>query len=150
MSSRDVDLLDALVEGTDLADVVLYEVSGRRRDGFDLTDLPPDSGETDMRVLHNSNREQIRVRCQLRVVTRDGVYAVDAAALFRLRTPPIQVSPELVQSFAHRVGVPTIYPYLRVELHMAARRLGLKPPILQLLKPDGTSTADRPTETPAD
>lgn len=133
--------VDDLLRYADLTDVVLYEVAGRRRDGFDLSDLPADSGETDMRILHNGNHERIRVRCQLKVSTHDGVYSVDAAAIFTLLAP-VQVPPDLLKVFAREVGVPAVYPYLRVELHMAARRLGLKPPILRLLKPDDQGTDD--------
>ncbi|MEV0327927.1 hypothetical protein AB0H63_15995 [Micromonospora echinospora] len=134
--------LDELLRHVEIADIVLYEVAGRRRDGFDPTDGPPtDSGETNMRLLQDSNTERIRIRCQLGVHSRDGIYSVDAAGIFKL-LKPVQVSPDLVRTFAVQVGVPAVYPYLRAELQMAARRLGLKPPILQLFRPEGQGLLD--------
>lgn len=129
------DTLDDLDGYIRLNDVVLYEVSARRRDGFDASSMPASRSNHEMRVLHQANEESIRVRCRLEAATSDGVYAIDAAAIFGLSTP-VELAPELAQEFVRSVGLPAVYPYLRTELQMAARRLGLKAPVLELLRPE--------------
>lgn len=120
----------------ELVDVIVYEVSGKRRDGFDLPEAPApaDLGKSNINILQNGNDNRIRVRCQIKVEAKDGVYSVDVAAIFDL-SEPTKLNDELLDNFALHVGIPSVYPYLRVELQMAARRLGLKPPILALFKP---------------
>ncbi|MDG4815903.1 MULTISPECIES: hypothetical protein [unclassified Micromonospora] len=118
----------------DLVDVVVYEVSGKRRDGFDLPEGPADLNKNDINILQDGSDERIRIRCQIKVDARDGIYSVDVAAIFDL-SEPTKLSDDLRDNFALHIGIPSVYPYLRVELQMAARRLGLKPPILALFKP---------------
>lgn len=136
-----------LVARAELVDVVIYEVSGKRRDGFELADVPVSPDSTQMNVIQDGNEERIRIRCQLGLNARDGIYAVDAAAIFKL-SEPTELHDELVNDFALHVGIPTVYPYLRVELQMAARRLGLKPPILSLFKPGDHEAELRQTANP--
>lgn len=127
---------EELVARANLVDVVVYEVSGKRRDGFDLPEAPAqaDMGKTDINVLQDGNDNRIRVRCQIKVDAKDGIYSVDVAAIFDL-SKPTKLNDGLLDDFALYIGIPSVYPYLRVELQMAARRLGLKPPILALFKP---------------
>jgi hypothetical protein len=139
--------LRELVARAELVDVVIYEVSGKRRDGFELVDVPVSPDSTQMKVIHDGDEERIRIRCQLRLSARDGIYAVDGAAIFKL-SEPTKLHDELVDDFTLHIGIPTVYPYLRVELQMAARRLGLKPPILSLFKPEEHETELKRTSVP--
>lgn len=134
MTSNGVSF-EEFVARAELVDVVIFEVSGKRRDGFELADVPVSPDSTQMNIIQDGNEERVRIRCQLGLNARDGIYAVDVAAIFKL-SEPTKLNDELVDDFALHVGIPTVYPYLRVELQMAARRLGLKPPILSLFKPE--------------
>lgn len=132
--TRTVGSVTDLLGSAELTEIVLYEVSGRRRDGFDNSDVPSDSGRSRMQILSNNDETHIRVRCQVKVRTDDGIYSVDAAVVFTL-AEAVRIPQDVFHAFVEEVGVPAVYPYLRVELHTAARRLGLRPPLLKLLKP---------------
>jgi hypothetical protein len=126
---EDVEELRALVT---LADVIYYELHGRRRDGFDND--PQLAQGTNVMQLAESDRFSTRFRTVVQVP--DGTYVVDLAVVFTL-PEPTEVDPEVMRIFAGTVAFPIAHPFAREALRDLASRLGLKRPILQLLPPTG-------------
>ncbi len=56
------------------------------------------------------------------------------SAVFTLREP-IEASDAIITEFVERVGVMSVYPYLRESITQSGAKLGLDRPVLKLLRP---------------
>lgn len=133
-AERPIADINELLELVSLDDVVFFEVSGRGRDGIDDETLAPKEPTAEIDVLRRVGPKNIEVRCRAEIETPDARYAVDAAARYSIREA-VALSPELVEEFADRVGVMTVYPYLRESVHGLAAKLRRGPVTLGLLRP---------------
>ncbi|MBH5144314.1 hypothetical protein [Rhodococcus erythropolis] len=116
-----------LLDLAELTDIVFYETNARRSPGVEET---PVSIEIALR------REElvIEVRCRATVSGAGGEYLTDASAVFTLQEP-IDAADEVITEFVERVGVMSVYPYLRESITQAGAKLGLDRPVLKLLRP---------------
>ena len=129
MSKKPRTVSDArdLLDLAELTDIVFYEVGARRA---------TDSADSEPTIQIALRREEtsIEVRCRAHVVGSGGAYTTDASAVFSL-SEQIAVSDDALTEFVERVGVMTVYPYLRESITQSAAKLGLERPILKLLRP---------------
>lgn len=116
-----------LLEIAELTDIVFYEVHGRRS---------PDAADSEpsVRIALKREAQTIEVRCRAYVASLGGAYSTDASAVFSL-DEDVSISDEAMTEFVEKVGVMTVYPYLREAISQAAAKLGLERPILKLLRP---------------
>ncbi|MGU3586395.1 hypothetical protein ACLBYD_24900 [Rhodococcus sp. C26F] len=116
-----------LLELTELTDIVFYEIGARRN---------PDVEDTPVSIDIALRREELllEIRCRATVLGGGGEYLVDASAVFTLQEP-VQASETAVAEFVERVGVMSVYPYLREAITQSAAKLGLDRPVLRLLRP---------------
>lgn len=135
--SRTVTSLDELVSLMELENVVVHEAAGRRRDGFDLTHIPVAEDRPEVRVRQALQGEVLAFRARIEFSTRHAVLVADVAAYFRLAEPIERPSAELLDGFARQVGLPTVLPYLRVQVQQVARQLGVPAPLLKHYWPKG-------------
>ncbi|MEV8238485.1 hypothetical protein AB0P23_24840 [Rhodococcus sp. NPDC077669] len=116
-----------LLELSELTDVIFYEVSGRR-----TTDADTSSVSIQIALRHEAL--VIEVRCRATVTGAGGEYLSDASAVFTLNAP-IAAAEQVITEFVERVGVMSVYPYLRESISQSAAKLGLERPVLKLLRP---------------
>ncbi|MCD2158075.1 hypothetical protein LQL77_30710 [Rhodococcus cerastii] len=126
-SLRTVTDARELLDLAELTDIVFYETNARRSPGVEET---PVSIEIALR------REElvIEVRCRATFSGAGGEYLADASAVFTLQEP-IGAADEVITEFVERVGVMSVYPYLRESITQAGAKLGLNRPVLKLLRP---------------
>lgn len=126
-SPRTVNDARDLLALTELTDIVFYEISARRN---------PDVEGTPVSIEIALRREELllEVRCRATVLGGEGEYLADASAVFNLQEP-VEAPEEVIAEFVERVGVMSVYPYLREAITQSAAKLGLDRPILRLLRP---------------
>lgn len=115
-----------LLDLAELTDIVFYETGARRS---------PDGKEEPLSVRIALRREDLvlEVRCRATLAGAGGEYVADASSVFTLEQP-IDASDEVIAEFVERVGVMSVYPYLRESISQSAAKLGLERPILKLLR----------------
>ncbi|QFP97008.1 hypothetical protein SEA_SUERTE_37 [Gordonia phage Suerte] len=117
---------DGLLDATELVDVRFYEVHALR----DGTDGEP---QWSIRVLTNQADTELQLRFRLELSGGGATYIADAAAVYVLNEA-VEVPSDVVKEFAERVGIFAVFPYLRAALGNLANQLGLKRPVLPLLR----------------
>ncbi|OIK27642.1 hypothetical protein [Streptomyces malaysiense] len=133
---REVSSLEELQQLAELFDIVYYEVSGRRVDGFDRVDEdadePSDDDRADIQLMQRLEGDRLAIRTRAQVVTSEGRLVADVAAVFR--TPePVSVPVAIARRFAEVIATPVTRPYLREAIHQSAVKLGIAPPLLPIL-----------------
>jgi hypothetical protein len=144
--------LEALLE---LRRIIYFELSARRWGSTPgLEESPPESPSTSMRVMNKieQNRLIVRTRVDARgtqariVVDLGAIFELEEGVLFQSQSHGEHVSgsesgvsleEETLKEFSEKVGVPTLYPFIRESLFTCATRIGVKPPLLGLLRRDG-------------
>ncbi|MEU0145781.1 hypothetical protein [Streptomyces sp. NPDC006288] len=133
---REVSSLEELQQLAELIDIVYYEVSARRADGFDQ--LRDDSEEersgdqAEIQLMQRMEGNQLAVRMRAMVVTSEGRMVADVAAVFR--TPePISIPAAVAKRFAEIIATPVTRPYLREAIHQSAVKVGIAAPLLSVL-----------------
>ncbi|MFW3460945.1 hypothetical protein ACN24K_09325 [Streptomyces microflavus] len=135
-SLREVSSLEELQQLAKLVDIVYYEVSARRIDGFD--GLRDDSDEerrddkAEIQLMQRMEGNQLAVRMRAVVVTSEGRMVADVAAVFR--TPePVSIPATIAKRFASVIATPVARPYLREAIHQSAVKVGIAAPLLSVL-----------------
>lgn len=118
-------VLDLLAR-TELTEVRTYLLRAGRG-----THADPDDPE--MLISARVEPEWIEVRCRLTVQSSDADLVVDRSAVFS-HTEPLEVSSETTREFIEKVGVMTVYPYLREAVTRLASDLGVSAPVMGLLR----------------
>ncbi|MEE2061737.1 hypothetical protein [Rhodococcus artemisiae] len=116
-----------LLDLAELTDIVFYETYARRTS---------DGEDNPLAIQIALRREELvlEIRCRATVAGAGGEYLTDASAVFTLHEP-IEAPDTVVAEFVERVGVMSVYPYLRESITQSAAKLGLDRPILKLLRP---------------
>ncbi|WP_382465161.1 hypothetical protein ACFIN9_10470 [Streptomyces noursei] len=140
---RQVSSLEELQQLAKLFDIVYYEVSGRRVDGFDGIDedadeAASDDDRADIQLMQRLEGDRLAIRTRAQVVTSEGRLVADVAAVFR--TPePVSVPVAIARRFAEVIATPVTRPYLREAIHQSAVKLSIAPPFFRswILKTSG-------------
>ncbi|MGW8569803.1 hypothetical protein [Streptomyces niveus] len=133
-----ISSVDELRDQAELLDIVYYEVSGRRAEGFATPPpVPDDDGENpsdhaDIQLMQRLEGGALSIRMRATVITSEGRFVADVAAIFRI-AERVSVPADVVMKFADVVATPVIRPYLREAVHQSALRLGLDAPLLTVL-----------------
>ncbi|MFF8702506.1 hypothetical protein ACF067_25950 [Streptomyces albidoflavus] len=133
---REISSLEELQKLAELLDIVYYEVSGRRFDGFDQPDDEDDTQDcrdrADIQLMQRMEGTRLSVRTRATVVTSEGRMVADVVAVFR--TPePLSIPAPIAKHFAEVIATPVTRPYLREAIHQSAVRLGIAAPLLSVL-----------------
>ncbi len=132
---RKVSSLEELQQLAELLDIVYYEVSGRRSDGFEqLSEAEGEVGDdhADIQLMQRMEGNRLAVRTRAMVVTSEGRMVADVAAVFR--TPePVSIPAAIAKRFAAVIATPVTRPYLREAIHQSAVKLGIAAPLLSVL-----------------
>jgi hypothetical protein len=140
----EVQSIQELLDGVELTEVRTYLLHAERG-----TYEADDAARIAVAVNHEGTI--LEVRCKLTASTGDSELAVDRSAVFTLQRP-LSIPSTVMGEFVERVGVMTIYPYLREAVFTVASNLGVAPPVMGLLRagsikltpdPDGSATAER-------
>lgn len=94
-----------------------------------------------MSVTARGEPDWIEIRCRLTVQTVDADLVVDRSAIFRY-SEPLEVGSEVVLEFIEKVGVMSVYPYLREAVTRLATDLGVSPPVMGLLRAGTVRVSD--------
>jgi hypothetical protein len=129
--SRTVTSLDELAPLLDLENVQVHETAGRRRDAFDLSHIPVAEHRPEVRVRQALQDNVLAFRARIEFSTRHAVIVADVAAYFRLTETIARPPAEVLDGFARQIGLPTVLPYLRVQVQQTARQLGVPAPMLK-------------------
>lgn len=127
-----------LVARLELTDVRIDEVSGRRRGEDD----PPPEQQSQLALTQRISEGTLIFEGRLEVYAEQAVLAVALAADFRLTEEIEKPENEILERFAREVGIPAIYPYLRAEVQLLARTLGVPAPILPLYRHSANTAGD--------
>lgn len=116
---------------TQLRDVTYYRVAAERSG-----EVPSDTSEyappPTISVSERHGADAIEVRTELTWAVFGGQYTIDVAAQYGF-DEPVEISAEVAAEFVQRVGVMTLFPYLRETIQALASKLRLTPPVLGLL-----------------
>jgi len=133
------DILE-LVQLVELEDVIVREERGRRvfaeLDGAEIDKEGEVRSTNALGISDLEAEDALGIAFRYRTVFNDGhgsEFVADMEAHYRLLEPR-SVSDEVKQEFATRVAFMTVYPYLRSSIQGSATRLGVKAPILGMVR----------------
>jgi hypothetical protein len=86
-----------LLDESELADVVIYETSGRRVDSS--VEAP-----FELQVLTRLDDNEFEIRCKASMAGKGGQYVADAGAVFKFQTE-CKIEEGIAREFAEKVGV---------------------------------------------
>jgi hypothetical protein len=116
----------------ELTAITTYEVGGRRGE-----EKPDDAGSSessdDFQIKVRLSDSDLETRARVRVDSAQAELIADVSATYTF-TEPLELSREVVGEFVERVGVMSVFPYLREAIHTTASRLGVDAPVLGLLR----------------
>lgn len=124
----------------DLVDVRFLEFAARLLDE-PREDFEDDDVQQSMDVMLGVSEGAIEVRVTMRVETKVAHFSGVAATQFR-HDPRVSVSPQVAQEFAERVGVMSVYPYLRELVQTSSTRLRVDSVTLPLLRPGNVQLSE--------
>jgi hypothetical protein len=84
-------------------------------------------------VMARSEPTFLEARCRLTVGTDGTELVVERSAVFTFQQA-VAVSEELVKEFVEKVGVMSVYPFLREGVFTLATNLGITPPVMALVR----------------
>jgi len=123
-----------------LVEVIAYEHSGRRESPA----LEAES-EQEMSALVRREAGVLETRFRMTVRTRDAEMRSDVGAVFS-SSEGHEVAAEAVGEFINQVGIMVVYPYLREGVFTSASRLGVSPPVLDLVRRGEISFSSEPDQ----
>lgn len=142
-----VETVVDLLSRTELTEIRTYLLRGERAEHVE-----PEASA--MSISARGDVDWMEVRCRMTVQTEDADLAVDRSAMFR-HTEPLDVGSDTVREFIEKVGVMTVYPYLREGLSTLANNLGVSAPVMALMRAGSVrvgelSTDQKPGGPPAE
>ena len=154
-SSPDSDRigLEELIGSLELRNVSFFEVSARRWNADpDVDEKPFEEEDIDLKVMHKVQSDRVSVRCRMVFSGTEGRVVADAAALFVIKedqdvsdSREVELDPQVLRAFISRVGIRIVFPYLREAVQESARKVRIKAPVLNLLRP-GQLDIDEPED----
>lgn len=120
------DLLPVL----DLSRVTAYEIAGRRVPSPETTEITS-SMES---MIGGEEGVAFAFRVRQRVKTDEAEITADFEAEYRFSESGGRISKEAQVEFAEKVAFMALVPYLRESVHTTAMRLGVKPPLLGMVR----------------
>ena len=120
------DLLPVL----DLSRVTAYEVAGRRVPSPETTEITS-SMES---MIGGEEGVAFAFRVRQRVKTDEAEITADFEAEYRFSESGGRISKGAQVEFAEKVAFMALVPYLRESVHTTAMRLGVKPPVLGMVR----------------
>ncbi|MDP9848681.1 hypothetical protein [Streptosporangium lutulentum] len=141
----------------ELRQIYFFEISSRRwGSNPGSAEVAPEADEHNLQVMNKLEKERLSVRARMEIKTTQAQIIVDVAAIFSLEEGGLFLSAEedgpdepsesdvfleeeTLKQFMEEVGVPALFPFIRESVHSAARRIGVKAPIIGLLKPGGVT-----------
>lgn len=114
------------LDHTELSEVRTYALSAERGESQDVTPAK-------VTVSVRTYPAWLETRCRLSLATEDATVIVDRSAIFTHRTL-VEPTDEAIREFVEKVGVMSVYPYLREGVYTLASNLGVSQPVLALLR----------------
>ncbi len=129
--------IQGLLLHCDVKEIIFWKISASRREA---------EGPTQQTTAVNwrSDESQMEVHLDANLATEDGEYAVHVSVTFSY-DQPLDVSTEIQQEFVEKVGIMTVYPYLRETVTEAAAKLRLAIPTLGLIRAGQVHLTDEPS-----
>lgn len=128
---NDIHELLALAE---LTAVHHWEISGRR--------LPEPGDQRDEEVVPEIGIRvaptTIETRLRVSLATDHAELTSDISSVYTL-SEEREVDAEVIREFVERVAIMAIYPFIRESIFSTARKLGVPPPVLGLIRAGGFS-----------
>lgn len=126
-----------LLQFAELTDIRVYEVSGIRTSD-DVPGAPKAKSDApteteDFQVQARGDLTWMEVRTRLQVKTSDAQMIANIGAIYSF-SQPVTIPPQAAAEFVQRVGIMAVYPFIREQIFSSARRLGVSPPVLGLLR----------------
>ena len=133
------DLLPVL----ELTGVTAFEIAGRRLDSQESTET-----QSSMESMLGDDDGALALRVRQHVKTGQAEILADYGVEYRITDPSASVSGKARVEFAEKVAFMTLVPYLRESVHTTAARLGVKVPMLGIVR-QGDFTLSRKKDVPA-
>lgn len=116
----------------ELTAITSYEIAGRRASSPEADPI----GADDLNVMIRGDERSLETRARMHVVSTDAEFVADVSATYTY-SHALEVPQEVVTEFVERVGIMTVFPYLREAIHTTASRLGVDQPVLGLIRAGG-------------
>lgn len=133
------DLLPVL----ELTGVTAFEIAGRRLDSQESTET-----QSSMESMLGDDDGALAFRVRQHVKTGQAEILADYGVEYRITDPSASVSGKARVEFAEKVAFMTLVPYLRESVHTTAARLGVKVPMLGIVR-QGDFTLSRKKDVSA-
>jgi hypothetical protein len=116
-----------VLDSTELSDIAYTQLSANR------SDEDSDSALS-VKVAARLSDERIEIMGSGRLAGQGAVYVVDVIAQFT-KSDAREIPEDMLRDFVERVGVITIYPYIREGIVGLAAKLALPRPRIPLFRP---------------
>lgn len=125
------DAIDAadLVAHAELTEIRVYEIGGRRLLGGAEASEPAE----DFQVQATGDSRHFETRARLILVTNEAELLADVSAVHSF-DEDLVISREVAAEFTRRVGIMSVYPFVREQIFTSATRLGVAAPVLGMLR----------------
>lgn len=138
-STRQPQSVAELLAMAELEDVAYQEISGKRTErpeGDTGSGATSATSETFVKVAVVDGR--FIVRCRTTLEAPDAEYVVEAEARYLL-DGEVDIPSAIQREFSEKVGVMTVYPFLRSAILEMSSRLGAGRAVIPLLRYGGVS-----------
>lgn len=146
-----------LLQISELTSVLTHEVRGRRAPDAAAVEA---YGESVPEVGARYGDTYLETRMRLQVEGEGVLILADMSAVYT-HSEEVDLEMDALREFVERVGIMSVYPFVRESIFTTAARLGVSPPVLGLIRPGtfrlGEMGASRgpdedagPTVTPGD
>lgn len=131
-----IDSVIDLLTRTELTEIRTYLLHGERAERAE-------SSDAQVSISARAEPALLEVRCRMVVETEDADLIVDRSALFT-HSEPVALGKDAVREFVEKVGVMSVYPYLREGIFTLANNLGVSPPVMALMRAGGIQLSTDP------
>jgi hypothetical protein len=130
---RQLNSIEELLELSDIRGLEFHEISAKRSpEAFG----PAEDG-TDYSVKFDlsdrANPTELNVRCRATLSMESSTFVVDVSAAYEF-SQPCTYSAQLRQEFVERVGMMSVYPFIRQNIHALSVQIGETPILLPILR----------------
>lgn len=130
---RQLTSVGELLELSDIRGIEFHEISAKRSPDFsgpagDGTDYAVKFDLSDM-----TTPTELHVRCRATLSLETSTFVIDVSAAYEY-SEPCEYSPEIRQEFVERVGMMSVYPFIRQNIHALSVQIGETPVLLPILR----------------
>ncbi|WP_454700001.1 hypothetical protein [Arthrobacter humicola] len=130
---RELNSVQELLELSDIRGLDFHELSAKRNPDAPGPAAEGEDYSVQLDLSDMTTPTELNVRCRATLTLLSSTFIVDVSAAYEFSEPCV-FSPELRQEFIERVGMMSVYPFIRQNFHAMSVQIGETPILLPILR----------------